>query len=90
MKLLRHGPAGQERPGLLDADGQVRDLSGRIPDIAGEVLLPPSLADHDVPDHARRFGSHAGLTGSSLARMGVLVQPPPTAGAHRLHPARRG
>ena len=44
MKLLRHGPAGQERPGLLDADGQVRDLSGRVPDIAGPVLLPASLA----------------------------------------------
>ena len=38
MKLLRHGPRGQERPGLLDADGRVRDLSTVVPDIAGEVL----------------------------------------------------
>ena len=44
MKLLRHGPAGQERPGLLDADGQPRDLSGRVPDIAGAALLPAGLA----------------------------------------------
>ncbi|MDP9044357.1 MAG: ureidoglycolate lyase, partial [Pseudomonadota bacterium] len=38
MKLLRHGPRGQERPGVLDADGRVRDLSALVPDIAGEVL----------------------------------------------------
>ncbi|MBC7138445.1 MAG: fumarylacetoacetate hydrolase family protein [Defluviimonas sp.] len=43
MKLLRHGPKGQERPGLLDAGGRVRDLSGIIPDLAGESLLPGSL-----------------------------------------------
>src|SRR3712207_7635324 len=32
MKLLRYGPAGQEKPGLLDAQGTLRDLSGVIPD----------------------------------------------------------
>ncbi|WP_322865016.1 fumarylacetoacetate hydrolase family protein [Aquicoccus sp. G2-2] len=35
MKLLRFGQAGQEKPGLLDADGVVRDLSGRVADFAG-------------------------------------------------------
>ena len=44
MKLLRHGPKGQERPGLLDRDGQVRDLSAHIPDLAGDALLPASLS----------------------------------------------
>ncbi|CAJ0740349.1 ureidoglycolate lyase [Ralstonia mannitolilytica] len=44
MKLLRYGPKGQEKPGLLDAQGQVRDLSGVIDDIAGAALLPESLA----------------------------------------------
>ncbi|ATG19963.1 ureidoglycolate lyase [Ralstonia pickettii] len=44
MKLLRYGPKGQEKPGLLDAQGQVRDLSGVIDDIAGAALLPDSLA----------------------------------------------
>ena len=44
MKLLRYGPAGQEKPGLLDAKGRLRDLSGHVPDIAGEVLLPQGLA----------------------------------------------
>ncbi len=38
MKLLRYGPKGREKPGLLDAEGNIRDLSGEIPDIAGEAL----------------------------------------------------
>ncbi|KSB90359.1 2-hydroxyhepta-2,4-diene-1,7-dioate isomerase [Caulobacter vibrioides] len=44
MKLLRYGPTGQERPGLLDADGVVRDLSGIIDDVAGAALAPEGLA----------------------------------------------
>lgn len=44
MKLLRYGPAGQEKPGLLDAAGDIRDLSGVIGDLAGEALSPSSLA----------------------------------------------
>ncbi|MBN8914615.1 MAG: fumarylacetoacetate hydrolase family protein [Rhizobiales bacterium] len=43
MKLVRHGAAGQERPGLIDAEGRLRDLSGIVPDIAGTALLPESL-----------------------------------------------
>jgi 2-keto-4-pentenoate hydratase/2-oxohepta-3-ene-1,7-dioic acid hydratase in catechol pathway len=43
MKLLRYGPAGSERPGLLDADGGARDLSGVVGDIAGAVLTPEGL-----------------------------------------------
>src|SRR5688572_3493233 len=43
MKLLRYGPPGQEKPGLLDAAGDIRDLSGVIPDLAGDVLLPESF-----------------------------------------------
>ncbi len=44
MKLLRYGSQGHERPGLLAADGEIRDLSGIIPDLAGESLLPESIA----------------------------------------------
>ena len=43
MKLLRYGAPGAELPGILDANNQIRDLSGEVGDIAGEVLLPGSL-----------------------------------------------
>ncbi|TIN17836.1 MAG: fumarylacetoacetate hydrolase family protein [Mesorhizobium sp.] len=43
MKLLRYGEAGSERPGLLDADGTIRDLSAHVTDIAGKALDPASL-----------------------------------------------
>ena len=44
MKLLRYGPEGQEKPGMLDASGTIRDLSGVIPDLAGEALSAASLS----------------------------------------------
>ncbi len=43
MKFLRYGPAGQEKPGLLDDDGKIRDLSAVIPDLAGSSLLPETM-----------------------------------------------
>lgn len=55
MKLLRYGPKGQENPGLLDAEGRVRDLSGLIPDLSGDTLLPANLSrlaainPHELP-----------------------------------------
>jgi 2-keto-4-pentenoate hydratase/2-oxohepta-3-ene-1,7-dioic acid hydratase in catechol pathway len=44
MKLVRFGPAGQEKPGILDADGKIRDLSSVVPDIAGDALSPSGFA----------------------------------------------
>ncbi len=38
MKLVRYGKAGQEKPGLIDDNGKLRDLSGHVDDIAGKVL----------------------------------------------------
>ena len=43
MKLLRYGLPGQEKPGVLDAQGRVRDLSGHIADVGGTALLPQQL-----------------------------------------------
>lgn len=44
MKLLRYGAKGAEKPGLLDADNRIRDLSGHVADIAGDVLTSAGLA----------------------------------------------
>lgn len=44
MKLMRVGPLGQEKPALLDAAGQMRDLSAHVDDIAGAALSPEGLA----------------------------------------------
>jgi ureidoglycolate lyase len=43
MKLLRYGPPGQEKPGILDRDGRIRDLSGVVSDIGPETLAPAVL-----------------------------------------------
>ena len=74
MKLLRYGPAGQERPGVLDAGGRVRDLSGVVPDLAGEVLTPASLdrlraldlASLPLVDGQPRLGPCVGRVGKFL------------------------
>jgi 2-keto-4-pentenoate hydratase/2-oxohepta-3-ene-1,7-dioic acid hydratase in catechol pathway len=44
LKLLRFGPPGHEKPGILDAEGRIRDLSKVVPDIAGDVLTPKGLS----------------------------------------------
>ncbi len=44
MKLVRYGPAGREKPGLIDADGKLRDLSKKVKDIDGATLAPAVLA----------------------------------------------
>ena len=44
MKLVRYGAAGREKPGIIDEEGGIRDLSGLVPDIAGETLSPSGLA----------------------------------------------
>ena len=43
MKLLRFGPQGQEKPGILDSDGQVRDLSGKVTDLVGDNVSLEAL-----------------------------------------------
>ena len=44
MKLLRYGPPGEEKPGILDTEGAIRDLSGHVGDIDGDTIAPESLA----------------------------------------------
>ncbi|MBT2790152.1 ureidoglycolate lyase [Paraburkholderia strydomiana] len=74
MKLLRFGPAGLEKPGLLDSHGQIRDLSALVDDIAGTVLTAQELAklqalDIDalpVVDPAVRLGPCVGRVGKFI------------------------
>ena len=74
MKLLRHGPRGAERPGLLHTDGTIRDLSGRVPDIGGAVLSDAGLAalrgidagSLPVVDPATRLGPCVAGTGKFI------------------------
>jgi 2,4-diketo-3-deoxy-L-fuconate hydrolase len=50
MRLLRYGPLGSEKPGLLDRDGVTRDLSAHLPDITAETVTPAGLARLAVLD----------------------------------------
>ena len=52
MKLVRYGDAGAEKPGLIDTQGNIRDLSGQIPDLAGAALAPGALAELAAIDPA--------------------------------------
>ena len=45
MKLVRYGPAGKEKPGLIDADGKIRDLSRKVKDIDAAALAPGKLRE---------------------------------------------
>ena len=56
MKLLRYGPKGQEKPGLMDATGTIRDLSGHITDITPQTLTPEGLAAIAKIDQNLRSG----------------------------------
>jgi len=67
MKLLRFGPVGQEKPGLLDDSGVVRDLSGHVDDIAAAALSDESLATLRALDPATLPAVDAG------ARLGACV-----------------
>lgn len=74
MKLLRHGPSGAERPGMVHDDGTVRDLTGVVPDIAGAVLSDAGLTAIRAVDAGRlpivpagtRLGPCVGGTGKFI------------------------
>ena len=75
MKLVRFGTFGTEKPGLIDADGNVRDLSGVVGDVAGTVLGRDSLKRLRAIDPAslplvpagERFGACVGRVGNFIA-----------------------
>ena len=74
MKLLRYGRAGQEKPGLLDTDGNIRDLSGVIEDISGEVLSPEMITKLGALDTAKLPQVPASVRlGACVGRVGKFI-----------------
>ena len=75
MKLVRFGPEGQEKPGLVDGDGRIRDISAVVDDIAGETLGDETLAKLRALDTASlplapegaRIGACVGKVGNFIA-----------------------
>ena len=67
MKLLRFGEAGKERPGILDGEDVIRDLSGHLSDVHGEALSPESLS------HLRDLDLSSLPAISSAVRLGPPV-----------------
>lgn len=93
MKFARYGERGAERPALVDANGNLRDLSAHVGDIAGEVLTRldtlKSIDPESLPlvDGAQRLGACVGQTGKFIciglnyadhaAESGMEVPPEP-------------
>lgn len=73
MKLLRVGAPGQEKPAILDAEGKVRDLSSVVGDIAGDVLLPESLAKIAAIDPTTLPELDAGRIGACVGQVGKFI-----------------
>jgi len=74
MKLVRYGPAGRERPGLIDRSGGVRDLAGVIADIDGSVLAPQRIAELEAIDPATLpLVTGTPRVGACVARPGKFV-----------------
>lgn len=67
MKLLRYGSAGTERPGMLDSQGNIRDLSDHITDVAGDALQPAAL------DALRKLDPDSLPLVSDPSRLGACV-----------------
>lgn len=74
MKLVRFGAAGHEKPGLIDSNGSIRDLSGVVPDIGGDVLTPEGLARIRAVDPASLPAAPEGVRlGSCITRPGNFI-----------------
>jgi 2,4-diketo-3-deoxy-L-fuconate hydrolase len=74
MKLLRYGSVGRERPGILDSNGIVRDLSGVVDDIDGAAISPVGLKRLRALDlGSLPIASHHGRIGACVARPGKFI-----------------
>jgi ureidoglycolate lyase len=74
MKLVRYGRPGHEHPGIVAPDGTVRDLTGIVPDIAGDALRPEALAELAALDLNRLPAVPAGTRiGACVGRVGKFL-----------------
>ncbi|KSV75503.1 2-hydroxyhepta-2,4-diene-1,7-dioate isomerase [Sinorhizobium sp. GW3] len=74
MKLLRYGPRGAEKPGLIDAEGRVRDLSKHVDDIAGGVLTSEGIARlSGVTVESLPVVADPGRLGPCVGRVGKFI-----------------
>jgi ureidoglycolate lyase len=73
MKLVRHGPRGQEKPGILDREGKVRDLSGIVDDIAGETLSPVGLEKLRAIDPSKLPAVSPQRLGACVGKVGKFI-----------------
>ncbi len=73
MKLLRYGPAGDEKPGVLDRDGQIRDLSDHVEDITGAALSDTGLAILADIDPTSLPVVEGARLGAPVAHVGKIV-----------------
>lgn len=73
MKLVRFGEPGAEKPGMVDAEGKVRDLSGVVDDIAGTVLTSAGLEQLRAVDVAGLPVVEAGRFGPCVGRIGRFI-----------------
>ena len=74
MKLVRFGNPGEEKPGLIDADGKLRDLSGILADLAGEALGEESLAKlKSLDTSALPLGPEGVRLGSCVGKVGNFI-----------------
>ncbi|OJU04238.1 MAG: 2-hydroxyhepta-2,4-diene-1,7-dioate isomerase [Rhizobium sp. 63-7] len=74
MKLVRFGNPGEEKPGLIDADGKLRDLSGILADLAGEALGEESLAKlKSLDTGALPLGPEGVRLGSCVGKVGNFI-----------------
>ena len=97
MKLLRYGAAGREKPGLLDADGTIRDLSAHVADIGGAAICPTrasptsrAIDPASLPRRRRRHRASAPASpapASSSASASTIPTTPPKP-ARRCRPSR--
>ena len=73
MKLLRYGPKGQEKPGIVDRDGNVRDLSDLVDDIGGDILTDQGLAGIAEADLASLNAVEVDRYGPCVGNVGKFI-----------------